>query len=323
MKHTHLQIPEKIVIQENQPTYGIFHWAPLQKGYVYSLGNALRRTLLSSIQGLAITHLKLPENVLHEFDTIQGVTEDMTDIILNLKRVRLKKINPQPEEKVTIQIKKKTQFKALDIQEASSSYQVLNPDLVICHVDEKAHFELELTIEEGAGYSLAEYHNPKEQKFGEIPIDALFSPVLNVEIERQDALVGSKADYGKLIIDGTKTPEDALREAAQILKDHFELLTTQQATRTSQDHPHTNNVHQEIENFHNLLQTPIDKLGLSPRVTNSLNAHHIPDLGHIVTKPMSFYMKVRNFGKKSFEELHEKVKSKGLNFGMDIKGYEK
>lgn len=320
-------MPGKIVIEENKPSYGVFSWGPLQKGYVYSLGNALRRTLLSSINGVAITHIKLPENVLHEFDAIQGVTEDMTDIILNLKRVRLKKIVDKPEEKITIQIKKKNEFKAIDIQAASSSYEVLNPDLVICHVDDKTQFELELTIEEGRGYSLAEEHKPKDQNFGEVAIDALFSPVLNVEVQLEDALVGSKADYEKLILrittNGTKTPEDALREAAGILREHFALLSNQQITPVSEDEKKVENIDQEIENFRKLLQTSIDKLDLSPRVTNSLNAHGILDLGHIVTKPKPFYMKMRNFGKISFEELDKRVKSKGLSFGMDIKGYKK
>ncbi|MEM9737906.1 MAG: DNA-directed RNA polymerase subunit alpha [Bacteroidota bacterium] len=322
MTNKKIQMPSKILIEESTPVHGVFSWGPLEQGYVYTLGNALRRVLLSSLRGYAITKIKLPENVPHQFGNIPGVTEDLTDIILNLKKVRFKKLGDTDSAVIRVTLKDKTIFKAGDIQHTTTDFEILNPDLVICKMDESANFELQLTVEAGRGFSLANDRSNGPQVLGEVDIDAMFSPVTNVSLKREDKLVGSKTDYEKLVIlittDRSITPEQALREAAATLREHFALLCTEQVSTMSEEDKQVETIDQEIESFRRLLETPSDKLGLSQRIVNSLKFKGILTLGDIVSMKLPNFMKFKNLGKKSMEELEELLRAKKLTFGMDI-----
>jgi DNA-directed RNA polymerase subunit alpha len=317
-------MPEKVVMEKADDFHGIFTFKPLEKGYGVTIGNALRRILLSSLEGYAITGIKIP-GILHEFSTIEGVVEDVAEIILNLKQVRFKKVGESFDGKVNVNIKKQTQFKAGDISRFTSAFEVLNPDLVICNLDESAHFELELTIEKGRGYLPAEENKPAEQVFGYIPIDAIFTPIKNVKYTVENTRVEQKTDYEKLVIeiqtDGSIHPEKALEGAAHILIKHFALFSDKSMEIETIKESEVEQVDEELLHMRKLLKTPLHDLDLSVRAYNCLKAADIKTLGDLVQLEISDMMKFRNFGKKSLAELEQLVAEKGLTFGMDISKY--
>lgn len=320
------QKPERVIMQKDTDFYGLFEFAPLEKGYGTTIGNSLRRVLLSSLQGYAITSVRI-HGVEHEFSSIKGVIEDVTDIVLNLKQVRFKKTSASADdaEKIFISIKGKDQFLAGDMSRYSSNFEVLNPDLVICSMEPFVHLEIELTIEKGRGYVPAEENKPKESVIGLIPIDSIFTPIKNVKYTVEDFRVEQRTDYEKLILevstDGSIHPEDALKEAAKILIQHFILFSDDNMLLDTQVKKPVQEVDENMLQMRKILKTPLADLDLSVRAYNCLKAAEIKTLGELVSFEIDDLLKFRNFGKKSLSELEEFVKEKGLNFGMDISKY--
>ena len=318
------QMPEKVVMEKSDDFHGFFTFKPLEKGYGVTIGNALRRILLSSLEGYAITGIKIP-GVLHEFSTIEGVVEDVSEIILNLKQVRFRKVSDNFDSKITIHIKKQKQFKASDIAKVTTSFEVLNPEHVICNVDETSHFEIELTLEKGRGYLPAEENKPNEQVFGFIPIDAIFTPVKNVKYSVENTRVEQKTDYEKLLVeietDGSIHPEKALEGAAFILIQHFRLFSDKSIELESAHDSEVEQVDEEMLHMRKLLKTQLHDLDLSVRAYNCLKAADVKTLGELVRLEISDMMKFRNFGKKSLAELEQLVADKNLTFGMDLAKY--
>jgi DNA-directed RNA polymerase subunit alpha len=317
-------MPDKVVMEKSDDFHGMFTFKPLEKGYGVTIGNALRRILLSSLEGYAITGIKVP-GVLHEFSTIEGVVEDVAEIILNLKQVRFRKVSDAPESRITIAVKKQKQFKASDIGKATAGFEILNPELVICNLDDSAHFEIELTIEKGRGYLPAEENKPNEQVFGFIPIDAIFTPIKNVKYSVENTRVEQKTDYEKLVIDietdGSIHPEKALEGAAFILIQHFRLFSDKSIEIETGKDSEIEQVDEELLHMRKLLKTSLHDLDLSVRAYNCLKAADVKTLGDLVQLEISDMMKFRNFGKKSLAELEQLVAEKGLNFGMDLIKY--
>ncbi len=318
------QMPEKVVMEKADDFQGLFTFKPLEKGYGVTIGNALRRILLSSLEGYAITSVKLP-GVVHEFSTIEGVVEDVTDIILNLKQIRLKKKHDSIDGKITVEVKNQDVFTAGDIAKFTSSFEVLNPDLVICHLDDSKSFEIELTVEKGRGYLPAEESKPKEQVFGLIPIDAIFTPIKNVKYSVENTRVEQKTDFEKLILevttDGSIHPEKALQESAKILIQHFMLFSDQTMVIDTPGGDSPEPIDEEFLHMRKLLKTPLSDLDLSVRAFNCLKAADVKTLGDLARLEISDMMKFRNFGKKSLAELEQLIQEKGLQFGMDISKY--
>lgn len=318
------QMPDKVVMEKADDFRGLFTFKPLEKGYGVTIGNALRRILLSSLEGYAITGIKIP-GVLHEFSTLEGVVEDVSEIILNLKQVRFRKLGDSFDNKITINVKKQKQFKAGDIGKATAAFEILNPDHVICNLDEAAHFEIELTIEKGRGYLPAEENKPNEQVFGFIPIDAIFTPVKNVKYSVENTRVEQKTDYEKLLIDietdGSIHPEKALEGAAFILIQHFRLFSDKSIELETGNDSEIEQVDEEMLHMRKLLKTSLHDLDLSVRAYNCLKAADVKTLGDLVQLEISDMMKFRNFGKKSLAELEQLVSDKGLTFGMDLGKY--
>ncbi|MFL5728433.1 MAG: DNA-directed RNA polymerase subunit alpha [Cytophagaceae bacterium] len=318
------QMPEKVVMEKADDFHGLFEFKPLEKGYAVTIGNALRRILLSSLEGYAITGIKIP-GVLHEFSTIEGIMEDVSEIILNLKMVRFKKVSDANDSKIVISIKKQDVFKAGDIAKFTSTYQILNPDFVICHLDSAKSFDIELTLEKGRGYVPAEENKLSEQVFGYIPIDAIFTPIKNVKYSVENTRVEQKTDYEKLILDietdGSIHPEDALKGAANILIKHFMLFSDQTMTFESVKADEEETVDEEMLHMRKLLKTPLTDLDLSVRAYNCLKAADIKTLGDLASLDISDMMKFRNFGKKSLAELEQLIAEKNLTFGMDLAKY--
>ena len=318
------QMPEKVTMEKADDFHGLFTFKPLESGFGVTIGNALRRILLSSLEGYAITGIKVP-GVLHEFSTVEGVLEDVSEIILNLKMVRFKKISDSVDNKIVIPIKGQTQFTAGDISNFTSSFEILNPDLVICTLDEKADLEIELTVEKGRGYVPAEENKPSEQIFGFIPIDAIFTPIKNVKYNIENTRVEQKTDYEQLVIDietdGSIHPENALKGAANILIQHFMLFSDQTMILESADLREPEAVDEEMLHMRKLLKTPLNDLDLSVRAYNCLKAADVRSLGDLVRLEISDMMKFRNFGKKSLAELEQLVAEKNLTFGMDLSKY--
>src|SRR6218665_2806626 len=317
------QKPDKVVMEKATDSHGSFTFKPLEKGYGVTIGNAVRRILLSSLEGHAITGIKIP-GVLHEFSALAGVVEDVSEIILNLKQVRLKKVSESFETKVAVNIKKQKQFKASDIARFTSAFEVLNGDHVICNLDESAHFEIELTIEKGRGYLPAEENKPDEQVFGFIPIDAIFTPVKNVKYSVENTRVEQKTEYEKLTIevetDGPIHPEKALEESARILIQHFRLFSNRLEVDPIMERQ-VEQVDEEILHMRKLLKTQLPELDLSVRASNCLKAAEVKTLGDLVRLDITEVMKFRNFGKKSLTELEQLVVDKSLTFGMDLSKY--
>jgi DNA-directed RNA polymerase subunit alpha len=318
------QMPEKVVMEKSDDFYGQFEFKPLEKGYGVTIGNALRRILLSSLEGFAITSIRVP-SVLHEFSTIEGVIEDVSEIILNLKMVRFKKINEAFEDKITVSIKNQDTFTAGDIGRFTNGFEILNPDLVICHLDTSISFEIELTIQKGRGYVPADENKPNDQVFGQIAIDAIFTPIKNVKYSIENTRVEQKTDYEKLLIDiqtdGSIHPEDALKGAAHILIQHFMLFSDNTMTFETAKPEEEEAVDEEMLHMRKVLKTPLNDMDLSVRAYNCLKAADIRTLGDLVQLDMQDMMKFRNFGKKSLTELENLVQEKGLTFGMDHSKY--
>ena len=318
------QMPEKVTMEKADDFHGLFTFKPLEPGFGVTIGNALRRILLSSLEGYAITGIKVP-GVLHEFSTVEGVVEDVSEIVLNLKMVRFKKVSDSVDNKIVIPIKGQTQFTAGDISNFTSSFEILNPELVICTLDEKADFEIELTVEKGRGYVPAEENKPTEQIFGYIPIDAIFTPIKNVKYNIENTRVEQKTDYEQLVLDietdGSIHPENALKGAANILIQHFMLFSDQTMILESADLREPEAVDEEMLHMRKLLKTPLNDLDLSVRAYNCLKAADVKSLGDLVRLEISDMMKFRNFGKKSLAELEQLVAEKNLTFGMDLSKY--
>lgn len=319
----HFQIPEKVTMEKNGDFFGRFLFKPLEPGYGVTIGNALRRVLLSSLEGYAITSIRIP-GVDHEFSCIDGVIEDVVNIVLNLKGVRFKKV-VDGEHKIFVSVKNQPVFTAADIAKATNAFEITNPDHVICHFSGNLQFDIELTVGKGRGYVPAEENKPKDPVFGEIAIDSIFTPIKNVKYLVENTRVEQRTDYEQLIIDietdGTIDPENALKEAANILIKHFMLFSDS----TFQLKVETQTPRKEVdENYlamRKLLKTPLSELDLSVRAYNCLKSADIKILGELVSYQIGDMLKFRNFGKKSLAELEELVASKGLSFGMDVSKY--
>lgn len=319
------QMPEKVIMEKADDFVGLFEFKPLEPGFGVTIGNALRRVLLSSLEGYAIVAVKFP-NVLHEFTTMEGVVEDVSEVILNLKKVRFKRTVEDPSLKISVKVSNQREVKAGDIAKFTSDFKILNPDLVLCHVDENMSFEMELHISKGRGYVPAEENRINgEQIFGVIPIDAIYTPIVNVRYSIENTRVEQKTDFEKLLIeistDGSIHPEEALKGAGNILIKHFMLISDQNITLDSGDVDEEDAVDEEMLHMRKLLKTQLSDLDLSVRAYNCLKAANVKTLGDLVSLEISDMMKFRNFGKKSLTELEQLVAEKGLNFGMDVSKY--
>lgn len=319
------QMPEKVVMEKADDFHGLFEFKPLEKGYGVTIGNALRRILLSSLEGYAITSVRIP-GVLHEFSSVEGVVQDVSDIILNLKMVRFKKVSEVIDDKITVTISGTDTFFAGDINKFTSSFEVLNPELVICNLDKNLSLEVELTIQKGRGYVPADENKPAaDQVFGLISIDSIFTPIKNVKFSVENTRVEQKTDYEKLLLeiqtDGSIHPEEALKGAANILIQHFMLFSDNTMTFETAKPEEEEVVDEELLHMRKVLKTPLQDMDLSVRAYNCLKAADIKTLGDLVQLDISDMMKFRNFGKKSLTELENLVQEKGLTFGMDLSKY--
>jgi len=319
------QKPDRVFMVKSDDNKGQFEFRPLEPGYGLTVGNALRRVLLSSLEGFAISSVRI-DGVEHEFSTIDGVVEDVTEIILNLKQVRFKKqVEDVENETVQVSVSGQDQLKAGDIGKFISGFQVLNPDLVICNMDSKVKIDMVLTIIKGRGFVTAEEQNIEEAPLGTIATDSIFTPIKNVKFEIENFRVEQKTDYEKLIFDvitdGSIDPKDALTEAAKILIHHFMLFSDERITLEDEETSSENQYDEESLKMRQLLQSKLTEMDLSVRALNCLKAAEVDTLGDLVTFNKSDLMKFRNFGKKSLTELDELVAVKGLNFGMDTAKY--
>ncbi|GGH07351.1 DNA-directed RNA polymerase subunit alpha [Sphingobacterium alkalisoli] len=319
------QRPDKVIMQKSTDFDGTFEFRPLEPGFGVTIGNALRRILLSSLEGYAITSIRF-SGVSHEFSTIKGVVEDVTEIILNLKQVRFKKSGEQGDnEKVFVVINGQDQFKAGDITKFSNNFTVLNPDLVICNMETSVTLEVELSVSKGRGYVNAEENKVTDGLVGVIAIDSIYTPIKNVKYTIENYRVEQKTDYEKLLLDistdGSIHPEEALKEAARILIQHFMLFSDENMLLESQTKEETKVVDEEILHMRKILKTELVDLDLSVRALNCLKAADIRTLAELVTYDVADMLKFRNFGKKSLSEIQELVKSKGLSFGMNLSKY--
>ncbi|MDG1013853.1 MAG: DNA-directed RNA polymerase subunit alpha [Flavobacteriaceae bacterium] len=319
------QKPDKVIMIDSTDFQGKFEFRPLEPGYGLTVGNALRRVLLSSLEGFAITSVKI-EGVEHEFSTIPGVVEDVTEIILNLKQVRFKRqIEEVDNESVSISISGQDKLTAGDLQKFISGFQVLNSDLVICNLDPKVSINMELTLEKGRGYVPAEENKKVSVVVGTIFTDSIYTPIKNVKYSVENFRVEQKTDYEKLIFeiqtDGSITPQDALTQAAKILIHHFMLFSDERITLEADEIAQTETYDEESLHMRQLLKTKLIDMDLSVRALNCLKAAEVDTLGDLVSFNKNDLMKFRNFGKKSLTELEELVNVKGLSFGMDLSKY--
>ena len=319
------QKPDKVIMSDSSEFEGKFEFRPLEPGYGLTVGNALRRVLLSSLEGFAITSVKI-ENIDHEFSTIPGIVEDVTEIILNIKQIRFKRqIEDLENEKVKISIGGQDQFKAGDMQKFISGFQILNSDLVICNLEKGVQVNMELTIEKGRGYVTAEENKQVDSELGVITIDSVFTPVKNVKYSIENYRVEQKTDYEKLIFeintDGSIHPKDALTEAAKTLIHHFLLFSDERITLEADEIAQSETYDEESLHMRQLLKTKLIDMDLSVRALNCLKAAEVETLGDLVSYNKNDLMKFRNFGKKSLTELEELVVLKGLSFGMNLSKY--
>lgn len=319
------QKPDKILMLEADNFYGKFEFKPLEPGYGITVGNALRRVLLSSLEGFAISSIRI-DGVKHEFDTIPGVKEDVTNIILNLKKVDLKQVVEDSDfEKATISVSGKEVFTAGDISKALSGFEVLNPDLVICHLDPSASFNLELTINKGRGWVPAEENQVPTDDVNILAIDSIYTPIKNVKYAVENFRVDQKTDYDKLIIEittnGSILPKDALKEAAKILIYHFMLFSDEKITLETSDNNGNEEFDEEVLHMRQLLKSKLVDMDLSVRALNCLKSAEVETLGELVVFNKTDLLKFRNFGKKSLTELDELLANLNLSFGMDISKY--
>jgi DNA-directed RNA polymerase subunit alpha len=322
MNGLNFQMPEMIELDETSrsDTYGKFIIQPLERGYGQTIGNSMRRVLLASLQGAAIVSIKL-DGVLHEFSTIPGVVEDVTEIVLNLKGIRFKLLNQRPD-KVSINLKGPYDFTAKDIQLDNTDFEVLNPDHHIAQLGEDAMLKLELIIRKGRGYVPAEENRMPDQEIGTVPMDAVFSPIKNVTYTVENTRVGQRIDYEKLTLeiwtDGSITPEDALTYAGRILRDHIQLFIN---FDVKPERVPEQEIDEEILRIRKLLKKSVDELELSVRSANCLKEAKIKTIGDLVSRDESEMLKFKNFGKKSLTELTEILKARGLEFGMNVEKY--
>lgn len=318
--------PDKVILLNSTDFQGKFEFRPLEPGFGLTIGNALRRVLLSSLEGFAITSIKI-EGVEHEFSTIPGVIEDVPEIILNLKQVRLKaKVEKTDAEEVHVKVSRKSEITAGDLGEAMSGFEVLNPDLVICTLDKKVNFEMRFQIEKGRGYVPSDQNKAENASIGTIAIDSIFTPIKKVKFSIENYRVEQKTDYEKLILDietdGSITPQSALTEAAKILIYHFLLFSDERITLETEAVKASAQYDEETLHTRQLLKSKLDELDLSVRALNCLKAAEVETLGELVSYSKSDLMKFRNFGKKSLAELEELVHDKGLNFNFDVSKYQ-
>ena len=319
------QKPDKVIMLEATDRFGKFEFRPLEPGYGITVGNALRRILLSSLEGYAITTVKI-EGIDHEFSTITGVIEDVTEIILNMKQVRFKRtVEDVDHEKVVVKINGQEVFKAGALNNVLSSFDVLNPDLVILRMEPDVKLQMELTISKGRGYVPAKENQPVDSEFGLIAIDSIFTPVRNVKYSVENYRVEQKTDYEKLLMeletDGSIHPKEALKEAAKILIYHFMLFSDEKITLDSDDKLANEEFDEEVLHMRQLLKTKLVDLDLSVRALNCLKAAEVETLGDLVKFNKNDLLKFRNFGKKSLTELDELLESMSLSFGMDVSKY--
>jgi len=319
------QKPDKVIMIESSDYEGRFEFRPLEPGYGLTVGNALRRVLLSSLEGFAITSVKI-EGVDHEFSTIPGIVEDVTEIVLNLKQIRFKRqIEDVDNELVSISISGQDKITAGDFQKFISGFQILNSDQVICNLDKKVQVQMEITIDKGRGYVTSEENKNRTAQLGTIFVDSIFTPIKNVKYHVEDFRVEQKTDYEKLVFDivsdGSITPQDALTDAARILIHHFMLFSDERITLEADEIAKTETYDEESLHMRQLLKTKLIDMDLSVRALNCLKAAEVDTLGDLVSFNKNDLMKFRNFGKKSLTELEELVMLKGLSFGMDLSKY--
>ena len=319
------QKPDKVVMLDSNDKFGKFEFRPLEPGFGVTIGNSLRRILLSSLEGYAINTIKIG-GVEHEFSSVPGVKEDVTNIILNLKQVRFKQVVEEFEnEKVSITVENSTEFKAGDIGKYLTGFEVLNPDLVICHLDAKASMQIDLTINKGRGYVTADENRAFCTDVNVIPIDSIYTPIRNVKYSVEPYRVEMKTDYDKLVLevatDGSIHPKDALKEAAKILIQHFMLFSDEKITLESPEHEGNQEFDEEVLHMRQLLKTKLVDMNLSVRALNCLKAADVETLGDLVQYNKTDLLKFRNFGKKSLSELDDLLESLNLSFGTDISQY--
>ncbi len=319
------QKPDKVIMLEADDRYGKFEFRPLEPGYGITVGNALRRILLSSLEGYAISNIKI-DSVEHEFSTVTGVIEDLTDIILNLKQIRFKKqIDDVNDEKVVVTITGQDEFKAGDLQRFLSGFKVLNPELVICHMEPDVKLQMEVSISKGRGYVPADENKPAEAEFGVIAVDAIYTPIKNVRFKVENYRVEQKTDYEKLVVeietDGSIHPKEALKEAAKILIYHFMLFSDEKITLDTDEKFANEEFDEEVLHMRQLLKAKLVDLDLSVRALNCLKAAEVETLGDLVKFNKNDLLKFRNFGKKSLTELEELLVNMNLTFGMDTSKY--
>jgi DNA-directed RNA polymerase subunit alpha len=317
------QKPDKIILQKATDFEAQFEFRPLEPGYGVTIGNALRRVLLSSLEGYAIVGVKI-EGVDHEFATMKGVSEDVVEIFLNLKQVRFKKIvdTEVSSEKIILSIKNRTEFTAGMMSEGTQTFQVMNPDLLICTLDSSSRMDIELTIGKGRGYVPAEDNKPKDAPLGYIPIDSIFTPIKNVKYTIENTRVEQRTDFEKLIMevstDGTIHPEEAVKQASRILIQHLMIITDENITFDNKEEKKEDLVDEQTLQLRKVLKTPLEDLDLSVRAFNCLKAAKINSLSELVQYEQEDLMKFRNFGQKSLAEIEQVLTERGLHFGMDL-----
>jgi DNA-directed RNA polymerase subunit alpha len=315
--------PDKIVLQKATDFEASFEFRPLEPGFGVTVGNALRRVLLSALEGYAIVGIKI-EGADHEFATLKGVTEDVVELILNLKQVRFKKKvdHDVAAEKITLSLKNKTEFTASILGEASQSFDVMNPELLICTMDPSAKLDIEIHIAKGRGYVPAEENKPKEPIFGYIPTDAIFTPIKNVKYSIENTRVEQRTDFEKLLMevstDGTIHPEEAVKQASRILIQHLMIITDENITFDNREEKKEDVVDEQMLQLRKVLKTPLEDLDLSVRAFNCLKAAKINSLSELVQYEQEDLMKFRNFGQKSLSEIEQVLGERGLHFGMDL-----
>ncbi len=322
MNGLNFQMPEAVEIDESThtDTYGKFIVQPLERGYGVTIGNSLRRVLISTLQGAAIVTIKV-DGVLHEFSTIPGVSEDVTEMILNLKGVRFKLLNKKPD-KIYVQLKGPKEFTARDLQIGNNDFEILNPDHLIATLNSESELKMELAIKKGRGYVPAEENRPSDAPIGTIPLDAIYSPIRNVTYTIENTRVGQRTDYEKLILeiwtDGSVTPEDALSNAGRVLRDHIALFISFDMKPEKDD---DEDIDEETLQIRKLLRKPVEDLELSVRSANCLKEAKIRTIADLVRRDENEMLRFKNFGRKSLVELNEILKTKSLHFGMDVEKY--
>lgn len=319
------QKPDKVLMLEADNTFGKFEFRPLEPGYGVTIGNALRRILLSSLEGFAICNIRI-DGVKHEFATIPGVKEDVTNVILNLKMVRLKRVVEDTEfEKATIKVSGQDVFKAGDIGKVLNGFEVLNPELVICHMDPSTSFQIDLNINKGRGYVSADENRNANDTIDTIAIDSIYTPIINVKYTVDNYRVEQKTDYEKLTLeittDGSIQPKDALKEAAKILIQHFMLFSDEKIALDATENEGNEEFDEEVLHMRQLLKTKLVDMDLSVRALNCLKSAEVETLSELVVFNKTDLLKFRNFGKKSLLELEDLLANLGLSFGMDISKY--